>query len=683
MRTKRIIWLVLALILGAAVFWWTTIKEKIVKNAVTKAVQKKTDSLYRITYEKSEIDEIAGNAYLYNVQVKIDSAQWLKLIEKDSMPPVTIAATIAKITISGLKELKLLNNSSLDVTSIVLDKPVFRLDKWARKHPPAEGLNDTVEIYKRLVGNFDFLRAKNIQVIDGNFTLIDQFRKQAFAANGINITIDDFLVDSAHNYRNISSYFIKQTRATINTVSSNNIRTSKIEYDSKQHFLNVKDLTISGDAPVSARSIEINGLSTEQFISQGHVNARSLVLNSPNITIKSNAKKKKSFELIASAASVDSFIIQKGNLNVYTKTNKLVSIKDVQLLMKGIKTVDGKLPIEEYMNATSCLFSIGSIKLPMELHSMQLQGITYPNTSEQVKIGSLQVRPTMTRQQVKTRIGIQTAMYNIAANNITINKIDLKKIIKENTVSIHDISLRMNLHVFSDKALEIDSVKKGHSLFPYDGLRTSKTKIDIRAIAIRDSKISYEEHAPKSGRNGTVFFTGVDGRLTNITNMASQLEKDNTMKLEAVANVMGVAPMRTNWDMLLNSPDVNFKVTGSVSPFPISILNPPFEALSMTSMRSGFADKLSFEINGQRMNSTGTVLLNYHDLKIDLLRKNKEDSLEKKGFLSFIANADIKNNNTSPKPKTFNYQKDRYKSFFNLLWKSVFEGGKNTILIVK
>jgi cytoskeletal protein RodZ len=77
MRTKKIIWIVFALILGAiAVFWWTTIKEKIVKNAVTKAVQKKTDSLYHITYEKSEIDEVAGNAYLYNVQVKIDSLQW-------------------------------------------------------------------------------------------------------------------------------------------------------------------------------------------------------------------------------------------------------------------------------------------------------------------------------------------------------------------------------------------------------------------------------------------------------------------------------------------------------------------------------------------------------------------------------------------------------------------------------
>jgi hypothetical protein len=114
--------------------------------------------------------------------------------------------------------------------------------------------------------------------------------------------------------------------------------------------------------------------------------------------------------------------------------------------------------------------------------------------------------------------------------------------------------------------------------------------------------------------------------------MPSQLAKDNTMKLEASANVMGVVPMQTNWFMLLNSPDANFKVTGDVAPFPISVLSPPFEALSMTSIRSGFADKLNFEINGQRMSSTGNVLLNYHDLKIDLLKKNKGIPWRKKGF---------------------------------------------------
>jgi hypothetical protein len=97
-------------------------------------------------------------------------------------------------------------------------------------------------------------------------------------------------------------------------------------------------------------------------------------------------------------------------------------------------------------------------------------------------------------------------MYTIAANNIIINKMDLAKLVKDNAVSIHDISLQMNFHVFDDKTIKIDSVKKGRSLFPYDGLRTSKTKIDIRAINIRDSKISYEEAGAKEWKEWNCFF---------------------------------------------------------------------------------------------------------------------------------------------------------------------------------
>ncbi|MES2328869.1 MAG: hypothetical protein V4539_04650 [Bacteroidota bacterium] len=682
-RTRNIAWIVFALLIGAAVFWWTSIKNHVVKKAVTNAVQKKTDSLYRISYERSDIDEVAGNAYLYNVQVKIDSTQWLQLVEKDSMPPVTLSVTIAKVTIKGLSEIKLLSNSSLDVTSIVLEKPVLRLDRWAPKRIPPGGLNDTMEIYKRLVGNFDFLRAKSIQVVDGNFTLIDQFRRQALAANGININIDDFLADSLHNYRNILSYFIKQTRATVDNVSSTRLQTGSIEYDSKQQILNVKDLRVAGEEPVTVKELGIKGLSTEAFISNGHVNAKSLVLKTPAATIKPTAGKKDILGSVVPVIALDSLVIQKGNFNVYTKKNKLISIKDLQLLLKNVKTINGNLPIEDYLNSSNCMFSVASIKLPVKLHNIHLQNVLHTGNAGQVRIGSLQVNPAVTRQQLKARIGRQEDMYTVNANNIIINKIDFKKLIKDNTVSIQDISLQMNFHVFEDKTVQIDSGRQGRSLFPYDAIRTSKTKIDIRTINIRDSKITYEEQAPKSGMNGTVFFTAVNGRLTNITNIPSQLAKDNAMKLEAAARVMDLALLKTNWQMLLNAADANFKVTGNVSPFPASILSRPFEALNMMSIRSGFTDKLDFEINGNHTGSTGTVLLNYHDLKVDVLKKNNEDSLTKKGFASFLANADIRNRNESKKPKEFHYTKDRYKSFFNLLWKSIFEGGKNTILIIK
>jgi hypothetical protein len=680
MRKKRIAWILIALVIGIAAFWWTTIKKKVVRDAVTKTVLKKTDSLYTITYDTSEIDELNGNIYLRNVQVKLDSIQWERLVHKDSMPPVTIAVAIDKITIKGLKELKLLSNSSLDVSDIVLENPVFRIDKWIRKKPTEEKLNDTLEIYKRLVGNFDFLRAKNIQIINGHFTLLDPLRKEVFSANGINVDIDDFLVDSAHNYTNILSYFIKQTRATVNGIVGTEITTGKITYDSKQHLLRAENVSTTGDGPLKCKVIDIAGLSTEDFISRGAINARRVLLQQPEVVIKPKTKDKAQAKL--PDASVDSLVVEKGNITVHSTQAKPVYVKELSLLVKNVKSVEGRIPFEEYTNMRSLAFSIGSVKIPMGFHDMELGKINYPVNGDRLDIARMQLRPTITRQQLKDRIRKQADMYTITAKAVSIEQFNLKKMIKDHSVDIRKVTMQLNLHVFDDKTLPVDSVKKGRGRFPYEGIVLSKTHINIREIEIKNSTIAYEEQAPKTDRNGTVFFAGVNGTASNITNIPSLLSRDNMLRIEANAKVMGVGRLQSHWFIQLNSPNVAFRVTGNVAPFPMTAMSQPFENLSLTKIKSGAVDKLDFEINGNRQGSTGTVLLNYHDLSIELLRRNKDDSLEKKGFLSFIANADIRNRNEAAKGKEFTYKRDRYKSMFNLLWKSIFEGGKKTILVV-
>jgi hypothetical protein len=47
----------------------------------------------------------------------------------------------------------------------------------------------------------------------------------------------------------------------------------------------------------------------------------------------------------------------KGILMCIQRRVKLVSIKDLQLLLKNIKTREGKLPIEEYVNAQLPVFN--------------------------------------------------------------------------------------------------------------------------------------------------------------------------------------------------------------------------------------------------------------------------------------------------------------------------------------
>jgi len=102
----------------------------------------------------------------------------------------------------------------------------------------------------------------------------------------------------------------------------------------------------------------------------------------------------------------------------------------------------------------------------------------------------------------------------------------------------------------------------------------------------------------------------------------------------------------------------------------------------MASSEKGDINKVAFTINGDDYNGRGEALVLYQDLKIKLLKKS-DDELKKKGLASFFANTLIKNNNPDNnklRKGVIDFKREINKSFFNLLWKSVFSGVKSTML---
>jgi hypothetical protein len=71
--------------------------------------------------------------------------------------------------------------------------------------------------------------------------------------------------------------------------------------------------------------------------------------------------------------------------------------------------------------------------------------------------------------------------------------------------------------------------------------------------------------------------------------------------------------------------------------------------------------------------------MNYEDMKIDVLKRDEETKeIKKRGLLSLAANLLVENNN-SGKSFIAEYERNIYKSFFNLVWKTIFSGMKKTL----
>ena len=134
---------------------------------------------------------------------------------------------------------------------------------------------------------------------------------------------------------------------------------------------------------------------------------------------------------------------------------------------------------------------------------------------------------------------------------------------------------------------------------------------------------------------------------------------------------------------LVNYKKGNFTVTASLGTINSEALNEITIPLALLKLNSLKVKALEALIEGDNYQGSGTVKLIYNDLKITAL-KAADDTLKKRGLLSFVANTFIikKDNPLNDQPvrvERAEYKRDTKKSFFNLVWKTIFTGAGKTV----
>ena len=103
-------------------------------------------------------------------------------------------------------------------------------------------------------------------------------------------------------------------------------------------------------------------------------------------------------------------------------------------------------------------------------------------------------------------------------------------------------------------------------------------------------------------------------------------------------------------------------------------------------IEEGHINKMEFNADADRDYSTGTMVLNYDDLKLSFLKNDAKSGHEDLGLLSSLANVVIrsfnpaKNSNNSAEPAEIFFERDKNKSIFNYMAKSMISGIKSTVI---
>jgi len=695
------------LIIGgvAGYIFWQKNKNSLIKDSIKTTVKAKTDSLYSLRYDSSEIDEINGNANFYNVTLQSDSIIKKMLASSDSLPNAFFNISVQKVSITGVDMVGLFQKQKVTAQNILLYKPVIQITNTGVDRAKTYTYNDTLELYQRMLGKFKSINAKVIKVVQGAVLMTDKNSKPLTTLENINITLNNFLIDSTRDYQNIISYFIKDVKATVENIqlpeakNGTRINITKLLYDAPAKLLQVgaiQQYQPGNTTPIlNIKNVQVNQLNTDAFIVQQKLKSGLVTCDGGLVTIYRQTKNKFAGSK-AGAIEISSQIIDEAQIDgIQLGKTKIIVIdpskpkeaafiiNDVTFTASQLVNVTSGSTVDELINNANWeLTASGFSFLTKEkMYKFIATGIQINNKIGTVKIKQLALKPMYSEQEFIKMMKVQTDMYDLDFNNITLKGVNFKKLVNEGILEIGDASLQPIIKISSDHTMPAG--KPTVALYPQQSIQLFKFPFYVKTIHAINGGVFYTERGADSKMKGGPTFTQINATISNATNLPDKIKANNMLVMKANTLFLNVAKLSTEWQLPLNPLDTVFKVKGELGEIKdATVLNKITEPLSMVSIKRGKIKSLVFDLICDNHNGRGTSTLLYNDLKIQVL-KVKNDALKRRGLLTFLANTLIRNDNPRNNNiyvSDINVKRDIYSSFFSLLLQCILDGASKTVL---
>lgn len=689
-------------ILLAGFIYWQFVKKGVIKNVIEKAVSKGTDSTYYVKYESSAIDEVAGNASFTNIVLQSDSLQ--QLLYSDDTSDIAreiFNVRIGQLNILGANIPSFLKKNKIQANRIEIIKPVITIVRTGKQGGLKMNREDSLALYDRITGKFNSIQAGDIVITDGTVAFANGKKAPHTIIQGINIDLKNLKIDSTRNYDNLLSYFIKDIDASVKSINTTNEKNGNqfllegIQYSAPQRFIKVnwilqKDMK-SGETLIGLKDNRISGISTNDFIMNRKIKADTVSSSGGIVSIYRNKKSGAVNEQVEldndffDQAQIKNIQLGSTTLNIYNRANKsdaAMTIKNIRFAVNDIPEVQNGVNIKRLISNSNWNFSGDGLSFNTKdnYYKISVGPFAMNNAKTTLQLNKVSVTPLLSEAAFMQKQRFQKDQYGLSFNNIILTGINAQALINEQKVIAENASLQPVIKIYNDRTLDFDTSSK-IGLYPHQMLYKLDVPLKIKTIKINNGLVSYRERGRLSTQTGEVFFNNIDATISNLCNIKEELAKNNMLILDATGKFMGLAALKTTWKLPVNTSNGAFNVIGDIGAFDATKINSITKPLGMASIESGNVKSVRFGMSGDDYKSNGDLVLIYDKLKIKML-KNKGDekpAIKTKTVVSFIANLIMKDANPSggkTRAAAISFERDTKKSFFNLLWKSIFQGTK-------
>lgn len=464
------------------------------------------------------------------------------------------------------------------------------------------------------------------------------------------------------------------------------------------------DHKLTGDDPltlvaVNVSQLHITGVKTPQALLNSEVAGRRIFISGADVTLYKLRKDAGDEERMESLQSimyndvlsrlkfikVDTISIERTNFRVInfrkrreslSASNTSVSLYNVQIDSSSVLDSSRILFSENIVVSTEHF----TIKSRDGHYKYGFHNVGLSSYSRSLHIDECAVTPALNESEFMRQLKTQNDRFDFSLKNIDITGIDFSKVTAPALVADSLIVAQSSFKVYRDLNVPRDSISRLDQ-YPHTVIMKIPFGLTIKKAVLRNSFIEYKERNNKTKNSGRVQFYNVSAYINNITNNREALAKNNTCTLDFNSSFLGRTPLKARLSMRLGDKEGRFTIKGTLGSIAVTDLNALTEPMGLAKMEKGMIRSMNFDISATRYHANGTLVLLYDDLKVSVLKK-EEGTYKKKGFASFAANILVINSNPS-KNKTreghIDYKRDLNRSFFNLIWKALYSGIKETV----
>ena len=447
----------------------------------------------------------------------------------------------------------------------------------------------------------------------------------------------------------------------------------------------------------SVKRVSLKNLEIFDLLFRKKLRVNAISIRSPEINYSIPATKREKIEQEKKEGNImedlDSFNLEyieivDGNFYMAEKGKEPFLFSDnYNLSLSGIEViVDEKFDFTEDLSFKKgvALLKNNQFLLPGELYDLKAGEISIDYSDSILLITEFEFIPNFSKAEFGWKNGTQTDRFDVSIDTLLASDIHFSNLMKHLDIRLGNLALAgIDINIYRDKNVPFDFSK--YPKLPHQSLVGLPLSLLIDSLDLRRVALQYEELQEGQDAPGIISLTDGNIRVYNIASTEKAVSDKESMRINGRFMLQGKAPFDMEIELPYAQRFGEFSYRGSIGEMELKDLNSmtiPSEGINIL---EGNLDSFDFSMNANEVFALGTASFYYHDVKIEIMKKDMgiEEEHHSRSFLSSLANIAIRKDNPHKnrpgKVAIAHFMRDRNKGVVNLMVKPLIKSMVSTL----